>query len=74
VTRALAKALVEGVAIYGLLGCLYVMAIAVGVPDRLDLRVSAFLPVRRDTFGVLCFLASLTAAIVWASLTSRPRP
>lgn len=54
----------ETVTVYGLLGWLYVAACAAARPHDLHLPVSAIVPLRRDTFGALCF--GLSAACAFA--------
>ncbi|HEX4791589.1 MAG TPA: hypothetical protein VH372_24205 [Actinospica sp.] len=61
----------EVVALYGLLGWIYVAAYAAVFPNDLDHPIAAVLPLRRDTFGVLAFAASSIAATALRARTGR---
>ena len=56
------RAAAEVAVLYGLLGWVYVAAYAAVFPNELNHPIAAVLPLRRDTFGVLAFAASATAA------------
>ncbi|MFJ3640255.1 hypothetical protein ACIPRD_10935 [Streptomyces sp. NPDC090108] len=55
--------------VYGLLGWLYVAVVAAFRPDVLAGPVSALVPVRRDTWGAVCFAVSAGAALVLQATT-----
>jgi hypothetical protein len=65
--------------VFGLLGWLYVAAVAAARPGSLSEHIAAVLPVRRDTFGAACFLVSALCAFglrarlgtYWPRLRSR---
>ena len=65
------RAAAEVVALYGLLGWVYVAVYAAAFPDRLDHTIAAVLPLRRDTFGILAFAASAAAATALRARTGR---
>ncbi|WP_145909854.1 hypothetical protein [Kitasatospora viridis] len=50
--------------VHGLLGWLYVAAWAATRPGTLSGELSSWLPLRRDTFGALCFALSAAAHLV----------
>jgi hypothetical protein len=50
--------------LYGLLGWLYVAACAAARPQDLAVQIAAIVPLRRDTFGALCFVLSAVSAFV----------
>lgn len=54
----------ETALIYGLLGWCYVAVYAVFRPQDLSAPIAAVVPLRRDSFGCLCFAASALAACV----------
>jgi hypothetical protein len=63
---------------YGLFGWIYVAAYAATRPQDLSQAISVVLPLRRDTFGCLCFAVSAIAAVglqigTGRLLTPRPR-
>lgn len=58
------RPLVETVAVFGLLGWLYVAAVAAARPQDLWWHIASVVPLRRDTFGTLCFV--LSGAAVFA--------
>jgi hypothetical protein len=62
VNRRRRRAAAEVVALYGLLGWIYVAVYAAAFPNDLDHSIAAVLPIRRDTFGLLAFVASSAAA------------
>jgi hypothetical protein len=59
--RALGWALLETVVLYGLLGWVYVAAVAALRPNELPLPLTEWWRVRRDTFGICCFSCSACA-------------
>jgi hypothetical protein len=65
------RAAAEVVMVYGLLGWVYVAAYAAAFPDELNHAIAAVLPVRRDTFGVLAFAGSASAATLLRGATGR---
>lgn len=48
--------------VFGLLGWIYVAAVAAFRPSDLSLHIAAVLPLRRDTFGFGCFVLSALCA------------
>jgi hypothetical protein len=60
--RQLSRPALEVSALYGLLGWVYVAAVAAFRPDTLVAPLTTYLPVRRDTFGVCCFIVSVVGA------------
>ncbi|MCH5673545.1 hypothetical protein [Streptomyces gilvus] len=76
--KRLARAFLETAMVHGLLGWLYVAAVAALRPDDLTAPVSTLLHVRRDTFGAVCFAVSALAAFVlqavYGTWWSRPAP
>ncbi|MFI9802989.1 hypothetical protein ACIHEJ_01185 [Streptomyces sp. NPDC052301] len=74
------RATLETVLVHGLLGWLYVAAVAAARPSALSVPISSLLPVRRDTFGTACFALSALAATLLHTATGRwwqrtaPRP
>jgi hypothetical protein len=60
--RQAARPAAETAMVFGLLGWLYVAAVAATRPGSLSEHVAAVLPVRRDTFGAACFLVSALCA------------
>ena len=64
----------ETVMVYGLLGWLYVAACAAVRPQALSLHIAAIVPLRRDTFGTVCFaLSALSAFALQPEAGRRPR-
>lgn len=70
--RRVLVALLELVALYALLGWIYVALSAAFHPDRLVDAVVHWLPLRKDTFGVVCFAASAAAYLLLDVLGARP--
>lgn len=78
--RPVLRAAAETAMVFGLLGWLYVAAVAATRPGALSEAVAAVLPLRRDTFGVFCFTGSGLAAFAlhartgtfWARRGGRP--
>jgi hypothetical protein len=66
-----ARAALDAVALLGFLGWMYVAAVAAFRPDEMTAAISVLLPVRRDTFGAACFLASAVAAFLLQVIRSR---
>lgn len=60
----LARPFVVTVALYGLMGWVYVAFVAVLDPRLLSHPLNESLAIRKDTFGALCFLASAIAYFV----------
>jgi hypothetical protein len=60
--KRLARPLAETAMVYGLLGWLYVAASAAFRPDDMSAPITALVPMRRDTFGCLCFATSALCA------------
>jgi hypothetical protein len=67
----LVTALLETVTRYGLLGWLYVAAVAAVHPHYLPGALTHWLPLRRDTFGALCFAASAVGFLLLNVLGDR---
>lgn len=65
------RAAAEVVMVYGLLGWIYVATYAAVLPNELDHPVAAVLPLRRDTFGLLAFVASALVATALRAATGR---
>lgn len=72
-TRPLLVAVLECAAVYGLLGWAYVAVVAAVHPNALDVPIAALLPLRRDTFGIVCFASSVIAFAVLDLLGELPR-
>lgn len=76
------RAALETAMVHGLLGWLYVAALAAFRPHTLDAPIASVLPVRRDTFGACCFAASAAASFAlrlhngraWERRAPRPGP
>ncbi|TDT98542.1 hypothetical protein EDD99_6769 [Streptomyces sp. 846.5] len=60
--RGLRRSALEVALVHGLLGWLYVAAVAVFRLQDLALPIASPLPVRRDTFGACCFAVSALAS------------
>jgi hypothetical protein len=60
--RRLLRSAAETAMVFGLLGWLYVAAVAAFRPDDLSVHIAAILPLRRDTFGAACFVGSALSA------------
>lgn len=60
--RRLRRSALEVAPVHGLLGWLYVAAVAVFRLQDLALSIASPLPLRRDTFGACCFLVSVLAS------------
>lgn len=60
--RRVIRPAAETMMLYGLLGWLYIALWAALRPDELSVPVTALIPMRRDTFGALCFAGSAIAA------------
>ncbi|HEY3873348.1 MAG TPA: hypothetical protein VGM10_33635 [Actinocrinis sp.] len=65
------RAAAEVVLVHGLLGWIYVAALAAVYPNALGQHIAAVLPLRRDTFGALAFAASALAAVSLQTRTGR---
>lgn len=65
------RAAAEVVLVYGLLGWIYVAVYAATHPRDLSVPIAAVVPLRRDTFGALAFIASALAAVVLQARTGR---
>jgi len=53
-------------AVYGFFGWFYIMLVAVVHPETLTIQLTHLTPwIREDTFGILCFIISVTSFIVW---------
>jgi len=66
------RASAEVGALYGLLGWVYVAAVAAVRPDALAAPIAAGVPLRRDTFGACCFAVSVVG--FFATQVSRGAP
>ncbi|MGW5607095.1 hypothetical protein ACWEWI_13535 [Streptomyces sp. NPDC003753] len=69
--RRVIRAALETVLVHGLLGWLYVAAVAAVRPSELTVPISSLLPVRRDTFGAVCFALSALAATLLHATAGR---
>lgn len=69
--RRFGRAVLETAMVHGLLGWLYVAAVAAVRPDDLAVPVSSLLDIRRDTFGAVCFAVSALAAFLLHAMTGR---
>ena len=58
---ALVWAFVDTAVVYGALGWLYVVVIAVFYPGGLSIPIVSWIPMRRDTLGIVCFGLSAVA-------------
>jgi uncharacterized RDD family membrane protein YckC len=58
------SALIDTAVIFGALGWLYVAVIATLHPDDLSIPIGSWIPVRRDTLGIICFGASAVAYFI----------
>lgn len=67
------RAGLEVVALYGLLGWIYVAVYAAAFPDDLSRPVTAVVPMRRDSFGILAFALSAAATTVLRARNGRLR-
>jgi hypothetical protein len=75
--KRVARPLAETAMVYALLGWLYVAACAAFRPEDMSAPITALIPMRRDTFGCLCFAASALCAAGLQVGTGRilaPRP
>ena len=68
-SRPALRAAAETVMVFGLLGWIYVACIAAVRPFALSESVAVVLPIRRDTFGLCCFVCSGIAAFALHSST-----
>jgi hypothetical protein len=57
-------AFVDTAVIFGALGWLYVAAVAIVNPDELSSAIVSWIPIRRDTLGMVCFGLSAVAYFV----------
>lgn len=62
--RTLQTAALETVTLYGLIVWIYVAAVAATDLDRLNEQLVRWLPLRIDTAGVVCFVASAIAFLM----------
>ncbi|MGW2488525.1 hypothetical protein ACWCV9_15100 [Streptomyces sp. NPDC001606] len=69
--RRVIRATLETALVHGLLGWLYVAAIAAVRPSDLTVPISSLVPVRRDTFGAVCFALSALSATLLHTTTGR---
>jgi hypothetical protein len=69
--KELSRPLLNVALVHGMLGWIYIAAWAAVRPEGLSGQLSHWLPLRRDTFGVLCFTAS---ALAYFILEFSPRP
>ncbi len=60
--KTVIRAAAETAMVAGLLGWVYVAVLAAARPNVLSMHIAAVLPVRRDTFGIICLLSSALAA------------
>lgn len=55
---AVLSAAIDTAVVFGVLGWLYAAIIAMLYPGALSIPIVSLIPIRRDTFGILCFAAS----------------
>jgi hypothetical protein len=67
---ALILAAVETIALIGALVWAYVAVVAMIYPERLNVPLASWLPIRRDALATLAFAASVTAFVVSQSRRS----
>lgn len=60
--KRLVRPTVETAMVFGLLGWLYAAACAAVRPQEMSAAVTALVPMRRDTFGCVCFAVSAVSA------------
>jgi hypothetical protein len=65
------RAAAEVAVVHGLLGWIYVAALAAVYPNALGQHIAAILPVRRDTFGAAAFAVSALSAVSLQARTGR---
>jgi hypothetical protein len=70
-THRAVTALLEMLALYGIMGWLYVAVLATVRPHDLAYALTHWLPVRRDTFGTFCFAVSALAYLLLNARTGR---
>lgn len=70
-THRAVTALLEMLALYGIMGWLYVAVLAAVRPHDLARALTHWLPVRCDTFGTLCFAVSALAYLLLNVRTGR---
>ncbi|MCL5072424.1 MAG: hypothetical protein M1308_16265 [Actinobacteria bacterium] len=52
--------------IFGLLGWLYIVAVALVHPETLSIQLTHLAPYpREDTFGIICFIVSFISFFIW---------
>lgn len=70
----MARAAAETALLYGLLGWGYAAVCAVFRPQDMSAPITAAFPLRRDTFGCLCFAVSAAGAVALQIGTGRMLP
>ena len=71
-SRAVVEAVLSVVKVYSFAGWAYIALNAVFHPQTLSLRLTHFAPwPREDTFGVACFIVSVSSALALALLRAR---
>jgi hypothetical protein len=70
-THRAGTAVLEMLALYGIMGWLYVAVMATVRPQDLTHTLTHWLPVRCDTFGTLCFAISALAYLLLNVRTGR---
>ncbi len=70
-THRTVTALLEMLALYGIMGWLYVAVLATVRPHDLAHALTHWLPVRCDSFGALCFAVSALAYLLLSVWTGR---
>ena len=64
--RKIAKAASFTFFIFGLLGWLYIAAVALVHPETLSIQLTHFAPwPREDSFGIFCFIVSFISFFIW---------
>jgi hypothetical protein len=52
--------------VFGLIGWIYIAAVALVHPETLSIQLSHLTPwIREDTFGIICFIVSFFSFFVW---------
>lgn len=64
ITRLVLSAFVDTAVVFFALGWLYVAVVAVFYPDELSNAIVSWMPIRRDTLGIVCFGLSAVAYFI----------
>jgi hypothetical protein len=69
--RRIALVTFQTLTVYGLLGWLYIVVVALVEPNTLGMRLTHFAPYpHEDTFGEICFAISLLSFFAYSLLRS----